>query len=475
MTAGDQTGTGAAMEAREHPRGGDRQDLAEATAGQRERTLPAGILIPAAVLFIISVAAFVAYAQAYPQHLLSMFDLRIYLWGGNLVRHSHDPYLYRYPHIGLRFTYPPMAAGFFALIAGIKPGIVKWLITTASVVSLVATAWLTWGALGHRRSFGRLGATLAVAGVALWIEPVQRTLTFGQVDLVLMFIVVADLCVPDRCWWKGTGVGLAAGFKLTPLIFIPYLLLTRRFRAAAVAAGTFALTIVGSLLLPRAARHYWFGGLFLNPQLIGRIIRVGNQSMYGALIRLLGSAAAARPYWLAAAAVVGIAGVMIAAWASRRGQEMTGIVVCALTGLLVSPVSWSHHWVWVAPMLVVLADLAVRPASLPTARRLRRAARLGAGAVTLLVLAYPLQVKPGGPRIPAGLLHTVPSRFIRGHVMNGSQQLIGDLYVVAGLVALGMTAGLLAFTRQRGRHRQLAALRRVAGGDAVGAAVARRG
>jgi alpha-1,2-mannosyltransferase len=392
--------------------------------------------------------------------------------GGNLVRHSHDPYLYRYPHIGLRFTYPPIAAGFFALIAGIKLAIMRWLITTASAVSLVATAWLTWGALGHRRSFGRFGATLAVAAVALWTEPVQRTLDFGQVDLILMFIVVADLCVQDRCWWKGTGVGLAAGFKLTPLIFIPYLLLTRRFRAAAVAAGTFALTIAGSLLLlPRAARHYWFGGLFLNPQLIGRIIRVGNQSMYGALIRLLGSPAAARPYWLAAAAVVGIGGVMVAAWASRRGQEMTGIVVCALTGLLVSPVSWSHHWVWVVPMLVVLADLAVRPASLPTAQRWRWPARLGPVVVILLVLAYPLQVKPGGPRIPAGLLHTVPWRFVRGYVMNGSQQLIGDLYVVAGLVAMGFTAGLLGLTRRRDRHRQPAALSEAEGVLQPGSAV----
>jgi glycosyl transferase family 87 len=418
-------------------------------------SVPAGLAAAAVVLFVVSVAALLAYSQAFPRHLWYMLDLRVYLWGGNLVRHAHDPYLYKYPGVGLRFTYPPIAAGFFALMAGIKLWIMKWLITAASIASLVAVLWLTWGAMGYRRSFGRLGATLAVAAVALWMEPVQRVLVFGQVDLMLMLIVIADLCLPDRCWWKGTGVGLAAGFKLTPLIFIPYLLLTRRFRAAAVAAGIFGLTIVGSLLiLPKASRHYWFGGLFLNPHLIGRVDRVGNQSLYGALVRLFGTSAAARPYWLVAAAVVGIAGLVLAVSVYRRGQELISILICSLTGLLISPVSWSHHWVWIAPMLVVLASLAVRPPSAAEPRRWQWAGRVGATAMVILFLAYPLHISPGGPRIPAGLLRTAPVPS-HGSVMTGSQQVISDLYVLAGLAALCLVAAVLALTR-RSEHRRVA-------------------
>ncbi len=203
-----------------------------------------------------------------------------------MIRHSHDPYLYTYPHHNLYFTYTPLAGGLFALLSVMNVQVVNVLLEIASVASLVGVLWLTWGALGYQRSSRRLSATLCVAAVALWLEPVRQTLSFGQVNLVLMVIIVADLCLPDSRWWKGVGIGLAAGFKLTPLIFIPYLLLTRRYRAAAVAAGTFGLTIAGSLLLlPKASRHYWLDGLVLNSNRIGNVRYVGNQSLNGALLR----------------------------------------------------------------------------------------------------------------------------------------------------------------------------------------------
>src|ERR1041384_6233703 len=107
----------------------------------------------------------------------------------------------------------------------------------ASLAALGLSVWLTLGALGWtgRR---RLAGSLTVTAVALWTEPVQRTLPLGQVELLLMALVIGDLCLAGRRWWQGAGIGLAAGVKLVPLIFIPYLLLTRRFRQAAVATGT---------------------------------------------------------------------------------------------------------------------------------------------------------------------------------------------------------------------------------------------
>jgi alpha-1,2-mannosyltransferase len=345
------------------------------------------------------------------------------------------------PH-HLRFTYTPMAAAIFAMLAAVDLPVVKVLVVAVGIASLVGVLWLTWGALGRERSAGRLGATLATAAVALWIEPVRQTLSFGQVNLVLMLIIVADLCLPDTRWWKGVGVGLAAGFKLTPLIFIPYLLLTRRFRAAAVAAATFAVTVLGSfVLLPTAARRYWLGGLFLRPNRLGNVHYVGNQSLYGAALRLLGTDAAARPYQLLAEVVVGVAGLMLAAWASRRGLEMVGVLVCALTGLLISPVSWSHHWVWVAPALVVLADFASRPVSVAAAANWRRASWLGAAAVAA-VFSGVLWAVPSTGRHPA----------VQGYVMTAAQQLIGDLYVLAGLAGLGVIAALLVTARRTDQH-----------------------
>ena len=437
------------------PAGG--AELRGPAVAARDRRVPAWVLGAGGVLFAVSVAVLIIVFRSFPRQLLSMLDLHVYLWGGRLVRRSGDPYGPKFGKTNLYFTYTPMAAGFFALAAGIKLHTAKLLMTAASLASLVAAVWLTWGALRYRRSAGRLGATLAVAALALWIEPVQQTLAFGQVNLGLMFIIVADLCLPESCWLKGAGVGVAAGFKLTPLIFIPYLMLTRRFRAAGVATATFVLTIAGSfLLMPKAAHQYWSGNLFSNAQRLGNIAYVGNQSLNGALLRLLGGAAAARPYWLAAAAVVGAAGLVLAAWASRRGHEMIGILTCALTGLLVSPVSWSHHWVWIAPILVVLADLALRPGSLPASRLRRRAGWLGGLAVGALYFAYPLHRAPGTARLPAGLIWTVSGPAVQGTDMDGLQQLIGDLYPLAALAALAVIAAMLALPAT-GRGRALRA------------------
>jgi alpha-1,2-mannosyltransferase len=387
---------------------------------------------------------------ANPGRLWSMIDLQIYRWGGQLVVHSGNLYGSQFEHTNLYFTYTPMAAAIFAVLSGLGQSALKLLVTAVSIAALIGTLWFAWGKLGYRASAGRLGAALGVAGVALWLEPVQQTLQFGQINLVLMVIIVADLCSADSRWHKGIGVGIAAGIKLTPLIFTPYLLLTRRFRAAAVSVATFVATIVASLvLLPRQSHQFWLDRLFLNSSRVGNLAYVGDQSLNGTLSRLAGSAAAARPYWLVCALVVGAAGLVLAAWTSRRGHEMPGILICALTGLLVSPVSWSHHWVWVAPGLVALTDLAVRGG---TAARGRRWA-IGWGGVAgfvALFLAYPLTMNngaPGGPLIPQGLIWTVSGAALQGTGAHGLELLTGNLYTVAGLALLCLVGAVLVKTR----------------------------
>jgi alpha-1,2-mannosyltransferase len=388
-----------------------------------------------------SLALLLGFFEAFFRDPWSMLDLRVYLWGGDLARRLADPYLPTYLHTGLHFTYAPIAAGLFAVLAVIKVPVVKVLVTAASVASLAGVLWLTWGKLGYSPGARRLSATLCAAAVALWLEPVRQTLSFGQINLILMLIIVADLCLADCRWWKGAGVGLAAGIKLTPLIFIPYLLLTRRYRAAAVATATFGLTIAISLVaLPAAGEQYWLDGLFLNANRLGGIRYIGNQSLNGALLRLLGSTAAGQPYRLGIAAGVALAGLLLAASVSRRGQEMAAILICALTGLLVSPVSWSHHWVWAAPALVVLADLARSTRWLPASRiRLRR--WLSAAMVVAVLAVF------------SGVLWAVPARAAAGYAMTAPEQLLGDLYALAGLVSLSVVAVLMAHARWRERVR----------------------
>jgi alpha-1,2-mannosyltransferase len=422
--------------------------LARGAAG---RALPGWLPAVGGGAFAVSAGLLLALTRAHPRFMWGMIDLRVYLLGGSLLRHGGDPYGAAFAQSNLKFIYPPVAAAFFALLTGIRLHYLRIATEAASIGSLVAAAWLTWGMLGYRRGAARLGAALLVAAVALWTEPVQQTLDFGQINLVLMLLILADLSRPDRRWLKGAGVGLAAGIKLTPLLFIPYLLLTRRYRAAAVAAGTFALTVGGSLLFfPKAADRYWLSGLFWNEARAVNPVYVGNQSLYGALARLLGSAAGVQPYWLLAALPVGIAGLLVAVRASRAGLELTGVLTCALTSLLISPISWSHHWVWIVPALTALADWA--------ARRWRAAGpRWAGGPITLLVtalyLAYPLKATPRGargPAIPEGVIWTLPQSAVQGAGLDGAQQVIGSLYVLAGLAGLALLAVML---HRRARER----------------------
>ena len=207
--------------------------------------------------------------------MAAMRDLVVYREGGLIVRHVSPAYnghlaspLYDWTgQNGVQFTYPPFAAVIFAVASVLPWTVLRWAMTLASLAALGLSLWLTFGALGLPRPAAvRLAATLGVSALALATEPVQQTLALGQVNLLLMLLIVADLLTVRRRrrpggrtrWWHGIGIGIAAGIKLTPLIFIPYLVLVRRYRQAATATVTFAATVVlGYAILPRDSGRYW--------------------------------------------------------------------------------------------------------------------------------------------------------------------------------------------------------------------------
>src|SRR4029077_11802972 len=302
------------------------------------------------------------------------------------------------------------------------------------------------GLAGRPAGLARVAAAFAIAAVGLWLEPVAMTLFFGQINLVLLALVVGDLALPDRIKGKGIGIGLAAGIKLTPLIFIPYLLFTRRVKAAVVSALTFAVTVgLGFALLPHASAVYW-GGQFARPS---KHFHLDNQSLNGVILRLTHAGPDAHAYWLVAAGVVGIAGLATSILASRRGHELLGPVACAATGLLVSPVSWSHHYVYVVPALVLAAY---------GPRRLGYRI-LGAALVVGLFGWWPLPIgnqggyDPNAQLLPRGLLLLAPNRGNRATVeftWRGLDLIVGNYYVLTLLVFIAATACALgAYPRLR--------------------------
>jgi alpha-1,2-mannosyltransferase len=405
-----------------------------------DRVMWAGLLALAAAIGLYAVNM-----ALHPHVVLSDVDLAVYRDAGLLARHSPGQ-LYQWQESnGLRFTYTPFAAAFGLGMSVMPWGLTAWLMLTGSVAALLETVWRAFGGLGWHGT-ARLGAACAVSAVALWLEPVQRTLHTGEVDLLLMILVVRSLSGGGRRW-QGAGLGVAAGIKLVALIFIPYLLLTGRYRQAGTAAATFAATIVtGALLFPRDSAAWWLSGAFTNARRTGFVGFLANQSLLGMTTRLAGAVPPAAA-WLMLAVLAGVPGLWLAALANRRGRPVHGWILCAVTGLIVSPVSWDHHWVWIAPALAVLTDLAVRAHG-----ALRAAWWASAGLAALVFGAWPSLWKGGGSAVPWGLIWLAPytrSQYDVGgdhpeYHWAGLQLVAGNLYLLAGLVALVASAVAVA-------------------------------
>jgi alpha-1,2-mannosyltransferase len=427
--------------------------------GNRGLVLAVGV-----IAFGITIALYVFITVTHPLNwAFNPVDLRVYREGGSSIRHIapwYSPHstapLYSWPHhYTLEFTYPPFAALLFTVLSLPSMQVMERLWVGVNIVALLVALWATFGGLGYRNWRVRGGATLLVAAVMFWTEPVQRVLYLGQIGLVLLALVLWDVCQPDRRWWKGAGIGIAAGIKLVPLIFIPYLLLTRRFRQAAVAAGAFVATVLVSFaVVPGDSVRWWLHGLFLQGGRTGFVAWEGNQSLRAIITRFVGSVATAAPVWLAAAALTTVIGLACAAMLDRYGHRMLGVLACALTALLVSPISWDHHWVWIVPAVAVAAHYAAR--FFRQAGRARAAgwAALGlGGAIVAIFGAWPgsLWGKPNDlGSFSRGLIWAPPNtnpvvyykhgdqpQYVEYH-WHGIQLIIGNLYVLTGIALLAL-------------------------------------
>ena len=355
----------------------------------------------------------------------STIDLEVYVYAVKDMLAGRDIFLTTTPFWKLYFIYPPIAAIVMTPLA-FGPYPFWQLAWTAGLVwAQQSVLWRCGAPRGWR--LGLIGIVVVLA-----VEPIRTTLGYGQVNTILMALVVADL-LPDlagrhRRIRQGSLIGLAAAIKLTPALFVIFAFLIGRRRVAITAIISFAIfTGIGAVLLPRQT-WIFFGGLSGGNTRTASPLYTGNQSLLGVFFRLGGSGLVTTLAGLAVAGIVALLGTLVAAHWWRLNQKAFAVALVGVTTCLASPLSWTHHYVWILPFAAALFS-----AALP-----RWVRWLGGLWVIWVCICLPLAVLPYGGR--------------QERQFDALQQLVANLGPVLGVVLIaGLAWHLVITTRATAR------------------------
>ncbi|HEY6682084.1 MAG TPA: glycosyltransferase 87 family protein [Propionibacteriaceae bacterium] len=349
----------------------------------------------------------------------STIDLQVYVYAVKDMLAGKDIFATTTPFWNLYFIYPPIAAILMTpLVFG--PYLFWQVVWTGGLV------WAQQSVL--KRCGAPRGWKLGLIGIAvlLAVEPIRTTLGYGQVNTILMALVVADL-LPDapgerRRIPQGTLIGLAAAIKLTPALFVIFAFLIGKARVAITAMISFAVfTGIGAILLFRETLVF-FGGLSGGETRTASPLYTGNQSLLGVFFRLGDSSRVTALVGLAVSAILAVLGCLVAAHWWRQDEKAFAVALVGLTTCLASPLSWTHHYVWILPMA-----MAVLSPGVP-----RWARYLGGFWVVWVCVCLPLAVLPYGGG--------------RERQFDFLQQVVADLGPIVGLILVAGLAWQLVAT-----------------------------
>jgi len=374
-------------------------------------------------------------------------DFAVYLMGATHLfgGHLYTTYL---PYPKKPFTYPPVAAVLFlpfAAVPRVAAQVVWAVISTLLLVGLLDRS-LRSVRPGWRRS-DALVWSLVLSFPAMALNPVAMTFSLGQINLLLALLVLADLTgeytLQGHTLPPGVMTGIAAGLKLTPLIFVPFFFATKQVRALYVALSTFlGCGLVMLCVAPAESWSYWTKYAF-DASRVGGVVFIANQSLRSTIVRFA-HAQVSDHLIVLVVLLTGIAGLSVAVWAYRSSSALLGIVICAATGLLVSPVTWGHHLVWIVPVVVWLALAPDRPAF----------GRVWAALATVFFWYGPIW------RVP----------YSRGRELHDSfaQLIVGNSYTLAMVLFVAGMAGMLLLRRRARRRLRTASRQGVRPDDHAG-------
>jgi alpha-1,2-mannosyltransferase len=324
------------------------------TAATNPRLAPR-LAAAAPLLLALSIAARLAWTYLAPNGA-NFVDLHVYVGGAGTLDHPGTLYDYVYadqtPDFPLPFTYPPFAAVVFYPLHMVPFGLLAFAWQLGIIAALYGVVRISQRLLPGDGA-GNPRVAMLWTAVGIWIEPLRSTFDYGQINVVLALAVLYGV-YSTRWWVSGLLVGLAAGIKLTPAVSGLYFLGAKRWGSVLFSAVVFFGTIAVSTLVVGGQTRYYFTKLLGNASRIGPIGTSFNQSWRGGFSRILGHDAGYGPLVLGALAVTAVLAIL--AWRAIGGAEdrLGAIVIVQLFGLLLSPISWTHHWVWLIPLMIWL-------------------------------------------------------------------------------------------------------------------------
>lgn len=354
----------------------------------------------------------------------NFIDLHVYVDGAATMRDGglYD-FVYRpaIPPLPLQFTYPPFAAVVFYPLHFLPFPVVGLCWQVATVAALYGSAVLVLRLLGRPDA----RQSMAWTALAVWFEPMRHLFELGQVGALLMVAVLYAVYSTRWCV-SGLLVGLATGLKLTPAVAGAYFAGARRWGVVAFSVAVFGATVAASIALGGAQARFYFTDLLGNADRVGVVDTPMNQSLRGAVGYVAGRDVGYGALLLAAVALTAV--LSVAAWWRVGAEDPLGrIVVVMVFGLLISPISWTHHWVWMLPLAMWLVLGPARPG----------ARVVGCAWVVLAYVGSPWLVTFAGD---TGRMVGRP----------WYADLFGSLYVLAALATLGYLA---VVSRRSGRCR----------------------
>jgi alpha-1,2-mannosyltransferase len=329
-----------------------------------QRTTAAAVF--AAIVVFLTAWYDVKFAQG-TEKPLWMADLKVYLDAARHLVAGGDPWAQN--PLGWSYLYPPPTPWMFVPLTKMSVDAAGLIYT---VIGVACLGYVIWAALRHvmpahpRRVFL---LAVSVLPFCTWFGPVVDSLELGNIDLIILALLIADFTHLRHTRAHGVLIGIATLIKLQSGLFVVFLLLDKRFRSSINATAVFLVVSLAALVAqPDLSRHYWTSVFpHLSERMGGAPEALYSYSFLSALTRITHDHDIARAIWLPLCAIVLVAGAVLMRRACRNGDEFLAVVLCGLISVSITSLAWVHYWVWLVPLTIVLLVRSVQRGSVPLA------------------------------------------------------------------------------------------------------------